>query len=362
MLFLQDIFITLLVLSPLIVIHELGHFLLAKKNGVRVERFSLGFGAALWKIKKAHTEYCVGSIPLGGYIKMAGDSLEDCKGRPYEYYSQPPGKRFQIIFFGPLFNYILGFMLLWTLFFTGYPASTTKIGALKEGFGAQKAGLQVGDKIIAIDGKKIVLFEDLQKIISRENTADTVTVTYLRGNEERSTPVQIRESSIDDSLGQKKSVPLIGVSPGDEEIVLRFGFLESFGRAFSRCVDITVLTYKGLWYMVTRRISVRESVTGPLGIVDIISHARSLGLRALLSLAAILSINLGIFNLLPLPILDGGHIILLAVEKIRRRPLTAKAEEVITNIGFSMMMFLVVFVTYNDIVRMHGNKIAGFFK
>ena len=157
-----NMLVFIFVLSVLIFVHELGHFIFAKRMGVRVERFSLGFGALLWKRKVGDTEYCIGSIPLGGYVKMSGDSLEECKGKPYEYYSKSPGKRFQIIFFGPLFNYALGFLVFWFIFFTGYPSLTTKIGGLLDGFGAQKAGLEAGDRIIAINGKKIVFWEEMQ--------------------------------------------------------------------------------------------------------------------------------------------------------------------------------------------------------
>src|SRR4030042_1455801 len=145
--------IFIFILSILIIVNEFGHFIAAKSAGVRVEKFSLGFGPQLLKKKRDNTEYSLSAIPLGGYVKLAGDNLEEYKGKSFEYLAKTPGERFRIIFFGPLLNYILGFLCLWLIFFVGYPTLTTKVGGLIDGFGAKVAGLEVGDKIIAVDGK-----------------------------------------------------------------------------------------------------------------------------------------------------------------------------------------------------------------
>jgi regulator of sigma E protease len=137
------------ILSVLIVVHELGHFIAARRVGVRVEKFSLGFGPQLFKKKNKDTEYLISAIPLGGFVKMAGDSLEEYKGKSDEYFYKSPGERFQIIFAGPFLNYVLGFLFFWFIFFTGYPMLTTKVGGLLDDFGAKKAGLQVGDRIVS---------------------------------------------------------------------------------------------------------------------------------------------------------------------------------------------------------------------
>jgi regulator of sigma E protease len=158
-----------IILSVLIVVHEFGHFIIAKKTGVRVEQFSLGFGKVLFRKKKNGTDYTVSAIPLGGFVKMAGDNLEEYSGKPDEYFSQAPGKRFWIIFFGPLLNYVLGILLFWMVFFIGYPTLTTRIGGLIDGFGAQEAGLEAGDIITAIDGQKTKNWEDIQKVIFRKS-------------------------------------------------------------------------------------------------------------------------------------------------------------------------------------------------
>lgn len=176
-----NLIIFLFILSVLIVIHEFGHFIIAKKVGVRVEQFSLGFGKVLLRKKKNGTEYSVSAIPLGGFVKLAGDNLEEYSGKPDEYFSQPLINRFWIIFFGPLLNYILGILIFWLIFFVGYPTLTTKVGGLIDGFGAKDAGVMIGDKIIAIDGQNTQYWEDLQRIIYSKKDAQFVNVSLLRG-------------------------------------------------------------------------------------------------------------------------------------------------------------------------------------
>jgi regulator of sigma E protease len=168
------------ILGLLILVHEFGHFIIAKRAGVRVEQFSLGFGPVLLKKKVQDTEYSLSLIPLGGFVNLAGDSLEEYTGKPDEYFSQKPGKRFWIIFFGPLLNYFLAVLLFWFIFFVGYPTLTTKVGGLIDGFGAQEAGIKAEDKIIAIDGKKVEYWEELQQVIYSKSLKDKVNVLLLR--------------------------------------------------------------------------------------------------------------------------------------------------------------------------------------
>lgn len=354
--------IFLFILGLLIIVHEFGHFITAKKMGVRVEKFSLGFGPKIIVKQKNDTQYCLSAIPLGGYVKMAGDNLEEYKGQSFEYFAQPPGRRFWIIFCGPLLNYILGFLCFWLIFFVGYPTLTTKVGGLLDGFGAKKAGIQVGDKITAVDGKRVEFWEDLQRIIQNKKEAATVNLSILRNNEPYSIEVNIREKKLDDALGQKRSVGLLGITPFDEVIKVRQGFFKSFFLSAHKVWDLTTLTYKALGRMLTGKLSMRESVTGPLGIFYITSEAANLGIITLLHLVAVLNVSLAIFNLLPFPVLDGGHILLLAIEKIRGKFLGLKAERILTQIGLSVIITLAVFVTYNDVARFFGDKISKFFK
>ncbi len=355
------LFIFLLILSSVIVVHEFGHFIIAKKMGVRVERFSLGFGPLLLKKKKKETEYCLSAVPLGGYVKLAGDNLEECKGKKYEYFSQSPGRRFHIIFFGPLLNFVLGFLLFWVVFFVGYPTLTARVGGLIDGFGAKSAGLQVGDRITAVDGKPVFFWEELQKEIQGKKDADKVKLSFLREKIPLNAEVRIREKKLDDPLGQKRNVGLLGITPFDEIITVRHGPLESLRLGAMKTWDLTAMTYKALWLMISGKLSVRDSITGLPGMYFITSRAAKMGVVAVLHLVAVLSVSLGIFNLLPLPVLDGGHILFLGLEKIRGKTLSLKTERVITQIGTALILTLAILVTYNDIVRFYGDKISKLF-
>ncbi len=221
-------FIFMLILGILITIHEFGHFIVAKKLGVRVEKFSFGFGKRLLSKEKDGTEYSISLIPLGGYVKLAGDSREEFHNKPYEYLSKKPLERAQIIFCGPLLNYLLGFFCFWLIFFFGYPTLTTKVGGLVEGFGAKSAGIQVDDKIIAVDGKRVDFWEDLQTAIQDKHAASKVLLSVLRDGKEYPIEVNIKEKRLDDLLGQKQNVGLIGITPKDEIVKVKHGLLQSF--------------------------------------------------------------------------------------------------------------------------------------
>lgn len=330
----------------------------ARINGVRVEQFSLGFGPQIFKIKKKDTEYSLNLIPLGGYVKMAGDSQSEYQGNTDEYFAKPPGKRFQIIFCGPLLNYILGFLFFGLIFFVGYPSLTSKVGGLIDGYGAQAAGLKVGDQILAVDGVKVDNWEDLQQAIRERKVSSGVGLKVLRDNQELKFNVPIKDKLLNNKLGEKRVLGIIGISPFDEIIEVKHGFFESVYLGFKKTVDLTLMTYTGLAKLVSGKMSMRDSMTGPLGIFFITSKAAKLGLIAVIHLIAVLSVSLAIFNLLPLPILDGGHLFLLGLEKLRKKALGAKAEGVINNLGLSLMVSLALLVTYNDILRLYADKLS----
>jgi len=356
-----SLLIFLFILGILIIVHEFGHFIVAKRLKVKVEKFSLGFGPQIFGKERNGTQYCINAIPLGGYVKLAGDNLEEYKGNNDEYLAKPPKQRAAIIFFGPLLNYLLGFLCFWLIFFLGYPTLTTKVGGLLDGFGAKDAGIQVGDKIIAIDGQRVDFWEELQKIIQNKKTATIVKLSILRDNKAYTLDVQIKQKQLENPLGQKSEVGLIGINPADEIVKVRHGIIRSFLLGINKTWDLTTITYKALWRLVTGKLPLRESVTGPLGIYYITSKVVDLGIIAVLQLVAVLNVSLAIFNLLPLPVLDGGHILFLAIEKTRGRALSPKIERIITQIGLTVLISLAVMVTYNDLLRFFGDKILGFF-
>ncbi|MHB8154582.1 MAG: RIP metalloprotease RseP [Candidatus Omnitrophota bacterium] len=348
----------ILILSLLIIVHEFGHFIAARRAGVRVEEFSLGFGPQLFKKIIGDTKYSLSLIPLGGYVKMSGDNLAECKGKTDEYFSKSPGKRFQIIFCGPLLNYILGFLFFWIILFVGYPTLTTKVGGLIDGYGAKDAGLQVADKIIAINGQNVVSWEDLQNQIQKNKTSDSIELLLIRNAQKLKFNVAIKSKVLDNQLGEKKTLGIIGITPFDEVLEVRHGLIESAYLGLMKTFDLTVMTYTGIWRLASGKMSMRDSMAGPLGIFFITSKAAKLGLIAVMHLVAVLSVSLAVFNLLPLPILDGGHIFLLGLEKLRKKTLGIKAEQIVNNIGVSLMIMLALFVTYNDILRLYGEKIS----
>ena len=293
---------------------------------------------------------------------MAGDNLEEYKGKPDEYFSLSTLKRFWIIFTGPLLNYILGIAFFWVIFFVGYPSFTTKVGELMEGFGAQKAGIHAGDLITAIDGNKVTLWEDMQKIIREKKESDIVMVSFTRDGLPLNLKVNIREKQLDLATGEKYQVGLLGISPYGDIVTIKYGFWKSGLVGTKKTWELTLITYKGLWQMVTGRLSVRNSISGLPGIFKLTSLAAKIGLIAVLHLMAILSISLAIFNLLPIPVLDGGHIMFLFMERIRGKTLSVKTENVVTRLGIAFIISLAVFVNFNDLIKHYGDKIVKFFR
>ncbi len=354
----------IIILGILVIVHEFGHFIAAKKSGVRVEKFSVGFGPKVFSVKKNKTEYAISALPLGGFVKLAGDNFEEFKGAPDEYLSQPVYKRFLVIFCGPLLNYILGFLFFWIIFCVGYPTLTNKVGEVMEGYGAQEAGIIAGDRIISIEGRSVKTWEDIQQTIRENSKAQELKVRILREGEESSLAIKLRQSTQPDVLGQKRSFGLIGIKPDAKEfIIVRHGFFQSAYYSGKKTVDLTVMTYKALWLMISGKLPMKESVTGPVGMFMITSEVTKMGITALMQWIALLSVSLGIFNLLPIPALDGGHIFLLLIEKIRGKGLSQKADEIFSKAGFSFIILAAVLVFLNDLSR-YGfiDKVTHFFK
>ncbi len=340
-----------IILSILIVVHEFGHFIAAKKAKVRVEVFSLGFGKKLLARKAGETEYALSMLPFGGYVKMAGDNKEEAKGAPDEFLVASIARRFRIIFFGPLFNYLLGIVFFWVVFVAGYPRLLPTVGTVLDGMGAKEAGIVAGDTITSIENKPVRYWDDLQREVYLNRARDVVRVGIDRGGEPVAFDVRLKQQTVTSETGRKRTVGLLGVTPQGATVVVRANIARAFVLSLQRTYDLTIMTYQALWSMVTGQLSVKDSVTGPLGMFVITAEMSKLGITALLSFIAILSISLGIFNLLPLPALDGGHLVLLVVEKIRRKPLSKKADEVFNQIGFGFLILVAALVFINDLAK-----------
>ncbi len=420
----------LFVLGVLIFVHELGHFLAARRLGVRVLTFSLGFGPKIFSVKRGDTEYCISIIPLGGYVKMAGENIEDPRaGQPDEFLSRTKWERFQVLIAGPLMNILLAFVVTavvllqgtevpafeeeapvlggvmadspaakaglqrgdriltvagdavptWnalnmavgirpgknvtlTLERAGAPMtvsletrSETKfqigsIGVLPDihpiirsvlpGDPADKAGLKPGDEVVAVDGERVILSSDLVKATSK-NAGRTITVTITRNGQEQQlslTPV------LRDNRG------MIGITTSEPTRSFQPGPLEAISMSAKRTVEGSGLIFKTMGQLLSGQASPKQ-LMGPVAIAQLSGESAQLGWVALLSLMSMISLNLGVLNLMPIPVLDGGHILILLLEGVARRDFSAQVKERMLMVGFALLMVLMVTVIYNDLTR-----------
>jgi len=351
-----------LIFGLVIFVHELGHFLAAKRVGVRVEKFSLGFGPRIIGFKKGDTEYLLSAIPLGGYLKMAGEEAgEDSKGKEGEFLSKSIGQRAFIAVSGVTMHYFFGFLMLSLVFLLGNPTSTSRVGGVIKDMPAAKAGLKPGDKIIAIEGKNISLWKEMAGIIRKSYGKKLHFRIDRKGKDFELTivPVKREEKNI---LNEGMKAGLIGITPSRETIPVRYGLLKSFSEGGKETLFITTMTYKVIWKMLQRRIS-PNSLTGPVGIIYMTGEVARLGLATILQWIGLLSVALAIFNILPIPILDGGHLLFLGIEKIKGKPVPLKKREGIEQITFMLLLGLILFVSYNDVERFKlVNKATGLWK
>jgi len=354
--------IAILLLGILIFVHEAGHFVVARLSGVRILRFSLGFGPKVFGWKPGDTEYCVSWVPLGGYVKMAGEHRAEQSQQPWEYLSKPIGTRAMIVFAGPLVNYLTAILSLWVVFMVGYPELLPIVGQVAKGMPAQTAGLQEGDHIHAIDERPIRTWEEMTQAIHAA-PGRALTLRIDRAGTAQEVSITPRLKSIIDPFGRQKTVGLIGISPSGAFESRRAGPVEAVGRTIKQQNEWLAQTLFALWSLVTGRLSMRESMTGPIGILYLTSEAASMGIAPLLSLMSLFSLSLALFNLFPIPILDGGHLFFLAVEKLRGTPVSVNVQERAAQVSFVLLMTLVLVICVNDVNRFGlVDKLLGWFK
>ena len=354
-----SVLIFIIILSVMILVHEFGHFYQAIRLGIRVEKFSLGFGPKVFGFKKGLTEYLLCLVPFGGYVKLAGDSREELKGQRHEFLNRAPLDRAKVIFAGPALNYLLAFFCFWLVNILGYPNITTKVGLVMPDYPAKEAGVVNGDIVTAIDGKKVNYWPELQNIIYQSRKA-SVELDVLRNGQSLKLTVALRQKVVKNILGVQQKINLMGIQSAGEAVLVRHNLFEGFVLAGSSLWNLTVLTLNALGRMFTGALSLKESVTGPLGMFYVTSEAVKIGVSAVLHLMAVLSASLAIFNLLPFPVLDGGHLFFLGLEKLRGRQLSPKTEDRITRTGLGLIITLAVFVFLNDWVK-YGvwDKLSG---
>ncbi len=345
----MSVIIFLAVLSILVIVHEWGHYITAKLLGVKVEKFSMGFGKKLFSRMHNGTEFMVCAIPLGGYVKMAGDERASCAGNKEEFFSHPVRDRALIVLMGPIINFLFAYICFYLVCIAGYPTLLPKVGKIMAGYPAQVAGFQIEDRVVQIDEKPITSWEDLQQYVA--HSSGPLKFLILRNGEKMAVGVIPQERVVKNLFGKEEKVRLIGVSPKDEVTLMRYGIGESFGKAAELLIKNITLTLQGLYYVVTGVMPAKEALGGPIRIFGFIRDAATMGFSYLVFVMAIISLNLAIFNLFPIPVLDGGHLFFFAIEGIRKKPISLKVEDLLTKVGLSLLMCLMIFVLYNDVME-----------
>ena len=355
----------LFVLTIVVFFHELGHFLVARWAGVKVLTFSLGFGPELAGFNDRHgTRWKISAIPLGGYVKFFGDESEAStpasaetlarmteEERAGSFHHKKVGPRAAIVAAGPFANFLLAIVIFTCLFtFFGKPSTTARVDKIEANSAAERAGFQVGDVVLAIDGKNIGSFSDMQRFVS-VRAGDTLTFTVKRGDSTlqlKGTP-ELRE--VKDPFGNAQRLGILGITrattPGevttekvDPATALWLGVKETW------FVIEQTLAYIGNIF--TGRASA-DQIGGPIRIAQISGQVATLGIIPLLHLAAVLSISIGLLNLFPVPLLDGGHLLFYLIEAVRRRPLSERTQEIGFRIGLAVVLMLMMFATWNDL-------------
>ena len=344
--------VTVLAISFLIFFHELGHFLVARMLGVKVNTFSIGFDEKIYTKNIGGTDYCLSAIPIGGYVELKGQDDTDPKAKNYDadsYNVLSPIKRIYILFAGPFFNFILAFFIYILLGFIGVEKQAPSIGYIDKGSAAASAGLMKNDKILAINGIKITEWDEISKnvelkpsviLIDRNGTQMTINLTPKIG--ETINP-----------FNEKVQRPLIGIRSNGEVIKIYHTGLESLKFAFGETIEASKLIFKSFTKLVSGAVPLKE-VGGILQIADVTSKAAQISVSVLLLITALISVNLGVFNLFPIPALDGGHILFNLYELVFRREVNERVLVVLTYCGWALLLGIMVLATFNDIMRLSG--------
>jgi regulator of sigma E protease len=342
------------VLGILIFVHELGHFLVAKMAGVKVLKFSLGFGPKLIGKKIGDTEYMISAFPLGGYVKLLGDNPNEKVAKNEEkkaFLQQPVRKRMAIVAAGPLANLLLAVCFFTLLFSVGIPQVPPIVGTVVDGFPAQMAGVQPGDTILKVDDKEMTQWVDLPGAISKSEGKE-IQLTIKRGEKTiimRVTPRAVMGKTI---FGEEVQTYQIGIAASDTFIIKREPVYKAIGMSFSQTWFVIKLTAVSVAKVIQRVVPAKKAFGGPILIAQLAGQQAQQGFLNLLFFIAVLSINLCLINLFPIPILDGGHLLFMTIEAIIGRPLSTKKLEVAQQIGLLILILLMVFIFYNDIMRL----------
>lgn len=359
----------LVVLTVLVFVHELGHYWVARRNGVRIETFSIGFGPELFgHTDKMGTRWKFSAIPLGGYVKMFGDA--DAASTPsgavrsmtpaereVSFFHKRLGQRAAIVAAGPIANFlfaIIGLTLLFSIY--GQPFTPADIGSVQPESAAAQAGMLPGDVIVEVDGQAIERFEEVQQIV-RFNQGTPLALVVERDGQRLPIGVTPQVTTVTDRMGNSHTIGLLGIGRAGMEY-RRHDPLTALWQAGRETVNLTVGTLGAVGQMIGGSRGTEE-LGGPLRIAQMSGEVAQSGVVALIWFMAILSVNLGLINLFPIPMLDGGHLLFYAVEAIRGKPLGDRAQEYGFRIGLALVLTLMVFATWNDLVHL---RVVDFFR
>lgn len=341
----MGIIIAILLFSFIVLFHELGHFLAARLNGIEVDEFALGMGPLLFSKEYKGTRYCIRALPIGGACMMGED--DEATGEEGNFHSKPVWARIMVIAAGPVFNFIMAFVLSVILtVMVGYDPPTAS--EISQGSPAEEAGLQAGDKIVRMGNKRIHIFREIS-VYNQFHQGETVDVTYERDGKRHTVAIK---PAYDEELDYY----LLGISRGANK---EAGFLTSLQYGAYEVKYWICVTASGLKMLLTGQVGL-DQMSGPVGIVDMVddaynssvSYGMSVIVANMMNMAILLSANLGVMNLLPIPALDGGRLVFLFAEAIRRKKVSPEKEGYVHFIGFALLMVLMVFVLYNDIRRL----------
>ena len=378
----MTIIYAIIALGVLIFVHELGHFLVAKLFGVKVEKFSLGFGPKLFSKQIGETEYLLSAFPLGGYVKMFGESgfieggethhqatpesppdlSDEASGELVEapreltaeekkrsFFHKPPLVRIAIVMAGPAFNLAFAWVAFIVLCMLGVPTVTAKIGDVLKDKPAARVGIQKDDVVTGINGKPVEQWDDIAELIAASK-GQPITVDVKRGDQEKQFTITPEPRVSKNLFGEQVSGFAIGIASAAEIVTRQFGPIEAFSKGTVQTWKVIELTFTSLVKM-AQRIVPMDSVGGPIMIVKMAGEQAAAGGSNFLAFMALLSINLGVLNLLPVPVLDGGHLFFYFWELIFRRPVNQRVREYAQQIGLMLLLGLMALAFYNDIVR-----------
>ena len=354
----------ILILGGIVFFHELGHFLFAKKAGVYIYEFSIGMGPQLfkWKSKKDETMYSIRLLPIGGFVQMAGEEIDPDENIPKEKRMQSKTwlQRFSIMIAGIFFNFVLAIVLLFVVgLINGTPQKETYIGVIDKNSSAYNAGISENFAILQVYGKqastKDILSLELIANVKKASTKDILSLELI-ANVKKEVEIKYKDENGNVEIAKFKADTV------DENGTTNYkygfslinqkqrGFFSSIKYAFTKTIELIEYMFFVIWYLITGKISL-TNLSGPIGIFTMVGETAKEGLINLVYLMAIISVNVGFINFLPLPALDGGRILFLIIEKIKGSPVNPKIENIIHTVGLGLLMLLMVFITYNDILR-----------